>query len=193
MAKRDNVTTKTVTLQYPKIQKPDTYGKYATGKYVTNFSFPAKEDEDAFKAVLRSKAKELMPKTSKPKMPWKTDDEGEVTFKASSKYKPLIVDSKNKNVPESARIGGGTKARLIVAFNSYEGRLSLYLNQVQIKELVEWESKAQQSQFDETDGYEADDEEATEREGDEESGFDEGEEDDPREDRRHEMDDEIPF
>jgi hypothetical protein len=155
---RETFTIKDVIAVYPKISKPDTYGPKADGKYKTNIQFKDKAREDGFKAAIKKKAKELMPKTKSPKYPWKTDEEtGETTFRLASKYQPLVFDAKNKALPAEVLIGGGTRMNVIGAFNAYDGRISMYLNAVQVLELVEYKPKSREdydSPFEATDGFE---------------------------------------
>jgi hypothetical protein len=156
--KRETFTVTGVIAVYPKISKPDTYGPKADGKYKTNFAFPDKKREEAFKAALKKKAKELMPKVNSIKYPWKTnEDTGETSFRSGSKYQPLVFDAKNNALPADVLIGGGTKMNLVCAFNAYDGRLSLYLNAVQVIDLVRYTPKAREdfdSPFAATEGFE---------------------------------------
>lgn len=155
---RETFTIKGVIAVYPKISKPDTYGPKADGKYKTNVEFPDKAREEGFKTALKAKAKALMPKVKSIKYPWKTDEEtGVTTFRLASKFQPLVFDAKNKAMSPDVLIGGGTKMNVVGAFNAYDGRLSLYLNAVQVTELVEYKPKSREeydSPFEATDGYE---------------------------------------
>jgi hypothetical protein len=181
MAETKNVSTPVVIAVYPKISKPDTFGKFASGKFKTGFKFEKPEQTKKFQDWCKAKAKELMPKVAKHKFPWKTDeDTGEVTFTASSKYRPLTVDSKNNKLPETVLIGGGTKMKLQLAPSSYENRLSFYLNAVQVVELMEYKPKAREdmdSPFEAIDdGFEftgsvSSEEDEGSDEGGEEAGF----------------------
>src|SRR5262249_55431290 len=147
---------------YPKITRPDTYGPKADGRFKTQFQYRDadgsynEEKTKKLQAWLKAQAKALSPKTAKPKMPWKLDeDTGEITFRAGSKYRPLVVDGKNNKLPEDLAIGGGSRGRIMVAPNFYDGRLSLYLNEVQVTKFVEYQRKERTSTF------EADDDEET--------------------------------
>ena len=162
MADKDSFKTGVVTLQYPKILTPDTYGDQADGRYKTRWTMEATASKK-LQEFLKKKAAAAFPDKKGIKYPWKTDEEtGEVSFTAGSKYQPLTVDAKNKKVPSALKIGGGTKANLAIGLNPFKdkmgaARLSLYLNAVQIIELVEWQSKAQESPFEASEGFEADD------------------------------------
>jgi hypothetical protein len=73
-------------------------------------------------------------------MPFKVDDEGNVIVKAKSEYQPVLIDARGRKmekVPEGMRIRGGSVLRIAGAVNVYDKGISLWLNQVQILELVE--------------------------------------------------------
>jgi len=153
LANRETFKTPVVTFVYPKITKPDTYGPKADGRFKTQFQYRTadgsydKERSDKQREWLKAKAEQLGAK-GKPKMPWNVDEEtGEVTFRAGSKYRPLVVDTKNNKVPEDLPIGGGSQGRLGLGLNFYDGRLSLYLNEVQLTKFVEYKRKDRESSF----------------------------------------------
>ena len=173
------------TLVYPKVSKPDTYGEFADNKYKTDIRLSAEAAKPAMDAI-KAVAKERMPSLKAPKMPWKIDEEtGDVIFRAKSgkkkdsdeAQKPLIVDSKNKKLPEGVLVGGGTVARIEVAISTYTKKkptgCNLYLNAVQVIELSEYQGR-EQSPFDEVDdGYVA------EASSEEASPFEPADEDEP--------------
>ena len=115
--------------------------------------------------------------------PFKTDKEGGVTLFAFSgkDKKPPVFDAKNRRLPDSVIVGGGSKIRADLTLNPYDGfggGMSFYINAVQVLELVE---KQYGPKFEEVeDGFEY-----------------EGSEDAPAEsfgsDKASIMDDEIPF
>jgi hypothetical protein len=156
--KRETFTLKDVYLVYPKVSKPDTFGPKADGKWKTDIEFRNAKREKAFKDHLDKKAKELMPKVKSPKVPGRAHKEtGEVTFRLSSKFQPLVFDSKNNRLSADVLIGGGTRANVVGAYNTYDGQMNLYLNAVQVIELVEYKPKSREeydSPFEATDGYE---------------------------------------
>jgi hypothetical protein len=128
---------------YPKLSKPDTFGKFANGKYKTKFSFNDKAKEDGFKGWCKAKAKELMPSAKKHTMPWTVDEETEqAVFSASTTDKPFIGDGQNNKLPQTVQIGGGTEGNLSLGFGSYENRFCLYINAVQVTKLVEYQRTA---------------------------------------------------
>jgi hypothetical protein len=134
-------------------------------RYLTRIRF---EDEDLAKvqAFLKQKAKELLPDVDNPKLPIKKDKkDGSLTLEATSgeKYRPAIFDAKNNKLPATVIVGGGSKIRLSVTVNAYEGfggGINLYLNSVQVIELVEGGNG--KSEFEETDGFEFDGEDEDE-------------------------------
>jgi hypothetical protein len=182
--KRESITSPVLELVYPKISKADTYGDKADGKFKTLAKLSGSPAGEKFKSAIEAKAKELMPKVKKPKLPFWVNDEGEVFLRASSKYRPLVQDAQANEVPpesvENLNIGGGTRAKLKLGVNVFEGRLSLYLNAVQIAKLVQFVPKA--SGFDDAieddeggDGFTFDKAAASEETASEEDGG-EGEE-----------------
>lgn len=161
MAKTEQYITATVTLVYPKVSTPDTYGPKADGKFKTDFRI---EGDTGAKIVadLKAKAKALMPDVKKPKYPWRkvTDKEdnetGEVLCRASSKFQPMVTDAKGQEIPVTRvadmRIGAGTVAKVALGLNPYDGRLSLYLNGLQIIKLVQYEVRGK-PEFKEEEGF----------------------------------------
>lgn len=159
------------TLRYPKISQPDTKGEYADGKHKTDIVF-SDEDYKSYEKKLKAAAKQLAPEGTDPdslKLPLYDEwEEGKGT-RAKSQYKPVILNGKNQEIAEKKQIGGGTIARLAVAAAFYPKKgknpagLTLYLNKVQIKTLVEYQGGGE---FDEIEGDEAD-------EGDDTSSGDE--------------------
>lgn len=105
--------------------------------------------------------------------PFKTrkikDSDGEVTGKeillearSGEKNRPGLFDAKRQSFPLSKQIGGGSKLKIKVTVNVYDGfdgGVNLYLDQVQVIELVEG-GRSQECAFDETEGFVA--EEGTE-------------------------------
>lgn len=175
---RETFTLKGVIAVYPKISKPDTFGPKADGKYKTDIKFADPKRAEAFKAALIKKAEELMPAPTKLvkgkqvkqkqtlKYPFKTHEEsGEITFRLASKFQPTVFDAKNNSVPVEVLIGGGTEMNVVGAFNAYDGRLSLYLNSVQIIKLERYVPKAREdydSPFENTEGFTFEGEEGAE-------------------------------
>jgi len=65
-----------------------------------------------------------------------------VTFKTSDKFKPSVFD-KGGHLLQDVKIGNGSKVRVAYLENEYEsfgGGINLYLNAVQVMELLEFQS-----------------------------------------------------
>lgn len=94
-------------------------------------------------------------------------------FTLKSKYRPAVFDSKKKALPEGVKIGGGSIIRVASAIfpwskaekvkvkgadgkitveESVEYGVSLYLNDVQVRKLVEFQASGDGSSFDEDAG-----------------------------------------
>jgi len=64
-----------------------------------------------------------------------------VTFKTGEKFKPGIFDQYGRVIPETASIGNESKIRVAYMASEYKefgGGIALYLNAVQVMELVEY-------------------------------------------------------
>lgn len=124
--------------KYPHITEKDTGHQFSSGKYDTQIIL-TKEDAAPLIEQLKNIAKEEFPAKFIPKLPYKEDEDGNVVFKAKSEYQPALIDARGtklEKVPSSLRIRGGSKIRIAGAVNVYDKGLSLWLNQVQILELV---------------------------------------------------------
>lgn len=167
--KSPTFTSGIVTLVYPKLNEPDVYtpkrGKPGKPKYKTDWSEPNEAAEKKLQDYLLKIAAKLCPdadvNSDEFGRPWKVNKEGATVFttstgmtnKAGVTVRPPIFDAKNQSVPVSQSIGGGTKARLNMSVGVYpdENGITLYLNQVQIIEIVE--SQYGKSAFEEADGF----------------------------------------
>jgi hypothetical protein len=139
MAKKIEWKTAKGIAKYPHITERDTGHQYSSGKYDTQLIL-TKEDAAPLIQQLKALAKEELPKLKDPKMPFKTDDDGNIIIKAKSEYQPLLIDARGKTlekVPKGLRIRGGSTLRLYGTVNVYDKGISLWLNQVQIIDLVE--------------------------------------------------------
>lgn len=164
MAKLKTAITPKGTLSWPYIGKPDTRynpeGVYKTSLIVSG--------EDA--APLMETCKQMFideygtAKLAKANMPFspEVDDQGNetgnVVFKFKSKRQPKLYDAKGKVISKNLQVASGTVAKVATAINPYATGInvgvSLYLNDVQIIELVEYGKGAL---FGEEDGFEFDD------------------------------------
>ena len=163
MATKITFTTPAGIAVFPKLNAVDVYqpldkkGKPSGAekrRYITNIKF-SDEDHRAVDAFLKKVAKDLGVEDGK--LPWKKSKKnGEITLVATSgeKFKPLAVDAKNQKLPADVTIGGGSKIKLNVTVNSYEGfggGINLYINAVQVLELQQ--SAFGKSPFEEAEGY----------------------------------------
>lgn len=155
-------------------------------RYITRVKF-SDEDHRKVDAFLKKCAAELGVEDGK--LPWKKDKkDGSLSLVATSgaKYRPPVFDAKNRKVDPGVVIGGGSKIRLDVSVNPYDGfggGINLYINAVQLLELKQ--SDFGKSRFEETEGFAGG---SDEKDDDEETGSF-GEADTSSED----MDDDIPF
>lgn len=176
MAKKERFITPIGILVYPKLNEVDVYqpvdkkGRPSGAekrRYITRIKFENQADLEKVQKFLKAKAKELLPDVENPKLPIKVSkkDPNEISLEATSgeKYRPAVFDAKNNKLPVSVIIGGGTKARLDVSINAYDGfggGINLYLNATQVLDLVEGGSS--KSNFDESEGFAYDGPEETE-------------------------------
>lgn len=157
------MTTKYVspkgTAGYPKLTRPDTKFK-AEGEYSTALTLNEKDGKAFLETIKEACVEEVGAKGAQSaQYPCKIED-GQYTFKFKSKNKPKLYDSKGKPIKdgEELNIGSGTVLKVAgaMAFPKVQGKqyVSLYMNQVQIIDLVEYGG----SPFgDEGGGFEADD------------------------------------
>lgn len=122
------------------------------------------DDETLNKFV--EEIKELIPdhkfKIKNPKIGFSKSEEGVITIRPSSAYKPTIFDMKGKklqgpifdketgeytNWKDDLRLGSGSIVRANCLLNPHDKGVGLQLNAIQVKELVEWESKGGSSPF----------------------------------------------
>lgn len=88
---------------------------------------------------------------------------GMLTVKFRSNYRPAIFDAKKNPIPPEINVGQGSVIRVAYVFNDYEpkkdlpkGGINLYLQRVQVKQLVESHGMDGDC-FEEADGYEVED------------------------------------
>lgn len=165
MAKLKNAITPKGVLSWPYIAKPDT--RYnPEGVYKTSLVVSANDAEALMKTCTDAFIEEYGDKKlAKANMPFEVNDEsGEVTFKFKSKRQPRLYDAKGKVINKIPQVASGTIAKVSTAINPYATGIntgvSLYLNDVQILELVEYGAGPK---FGAEDGfeYEAEDSEIT--------------------------------
>jgi hypothetical protein len=159
MAKLKNAITPKGVLSWPYIAKPDT--RYnPEGVYKTSIVIPAADAAPLMELCKESFVNEYgQAKLAKAYMPFEVNDEAaEVTFKFKSKRQPKVYDAKGKVINKIPQISSGTVAKIATAINPYATGInvgvSLYLNDVQVIELVEYGAGPR---FGAEDGYEYED------------------------------------
>lgn len=148
--KLERVTTPKGVAMYPWLTKPDT--KWSVeGVYKLSLSV-ANDDKEALE--LCDKIRDAYTdeygnkKMAKAIMPFKDDGEGNIVFSFKSKKKPNIYNAKGNPVKntEDLKIGGGSVVKVNASINPYDKGINtgvaLYLNAVQVIELVEFKSKS---------------------------------------------------
>lgn len=170
---------------FPKLDVPDEFqplDKKGNPKgekkirYITYVKFSPEDFEKVY-AQIKSIADELLgsDEGDYEKLPFKDETEktddgkkrktGAKLLVATSgvKFKPPVFDAKNHKLPDDKVIGGGSKIKLNVSVNDFPGfggGVNLYINAVQVLDLVE--KSTGKSPFDEDEGftYEDDSEES---------------------------------
>ena len=112
----------------------------------------AKDLTDAIKALpaqIDKKTGDTVKKQSPIKRELDRNDEPTgrhyITLKTSDKFKPTIFDKYGKKMEEDVKIGNGSKVQAAYMENVYTafgGGINLYLNAVQVLELVEYQSQS---------------------------------------------------
>ena len=132
------------TAGYPKLTRPDTKFK-AEGEYSTSLTMDAKDGEAFLQTLKDACVEEVGNKAAQgAQYPCKVE-EGKYTFKFKSKNKPKLYDSKGKPITQDElNIGSGSVLKVAgsMAFPKVQGKqyVSLYMNQVQVINLVEYAS-----------------------------------------------------
>src|SRR5688572_104767 len=131
---RQRITTPIGTAHYPRLFETD----QIDDKFKVSLELP--DDEAEALAGVMTAAAEAWGVTKKIPMASK-DGVTLFTFKTGAKYPPRVVDSQNKPVPSTTRIGGGSKLRVLATlepFDGFGGGVTARLNAVQVVELVEY-------------------------------------------------------
>lgn len=154
MSNKKFITTPIGTAVFPHLQKEDQkYGGYKVALRVD------KKTAEVFKAKLLEAVKEHTFKSKDIKIPIEADEKAEGYFliKASTKYKPMLFDSKNHSISDDMKVGPGSEIRVMAEVYPYEIRkeegIKLRLKQAQVTKLATGSSSA----FDDIeDGFEVD-------------------------------------
>jgi len=144
MAKKNTFVTPKGTAAYPWLTKADTKfsaeGVYKTGLVLDTKT--AKVFQDEIKAAFVEEFGQS--KLAKAHLPWKENEDGTVMFNFKSKMKPRLYDSKGQAITNDPAVSGGSVIKVSGAFGPYNKGVNmgvaLYLNAVQIIDLVEYSS-----------------------------------------------------
>lgn len=146
MSKTQIVTPKG-TAQWPWLINPDT--KFDdNGKYKTDILFSKNDAKD-----LMAKCKELFldefgeTSIKAAKWPFSVDEEsGGVRFRAKSSNKPALFDSQGQVIKGNLNVGTGSTIKVAGVLSTYSAGgntgVTMYLNAVQVIDLVEFGSNA---------------------------------------------------
>lgn len=128
---------------YPKLTRPDTKFK-AEGEYSTQLVIDMKAAENFIAQIKEAFTDEFGAKVlPKANWPW-TEEEGKLTFKFKSKNKPKLYDSNGKPIKDDKELNVGSGSTLkvsgAISCRQVSGKYyaTLYMNHVQIINLVEW-------------------------------------------------------
>ena len=141
MAKPNFVSPKG-TAAYAWLTKPDTKFN-PDGVFKTSLVVSAKEAQPFIEAIKEAYVGELgAKKLSKANLSHDVNEDGTVTFKFKSKSKPKLFDSKGKPITGDIAVGNGSVIKVAGGFGPYDKGANtgctLYLNSVQVIDLVEW-------------------------------------------------------
>lgn len=128
---------------YPKLTRPDTKFK-AEGEYSTSLTMSKKDAAPLISQIEEAYVEEFGQKAvAKANYPFKEED-GQVTFKFKSKNKPKLFDAAGKPIKgdDELNVGSGSVLKVAGAIScravSGKNYATLYMNQVQIIDLVEF-------------------------------------------------------
>lgn len=136
-----NIQTPFARAGYVYLNKPDT--KFGDAKYKVTLFFSKDDAQAVIDAVEEVITDNFTPKEAKSvKRPYKTDAEsGEVALSFATKERPKVFDSAGNLIPfkKAPNIYSGSILRVNAALKANDDTktVSRFLNQVQIKELVE--------------------------------------------------------
>ena len=142
MAKKTFETPKGIAA-YPYITRAD-FEYNVEGIFKTKIRMPEADAAPLMKVIEDAANTEFGTKAKTARMPYKKlDDTGEIEFSTKSKFKPKVVDSTGKPIPETAvpNIYGGSTIKCAGTVYCYNAGgnigVSLQLGGVQIIELAE--------------------------------------------------------
>uniref|UniRef100_A0A6M3JLM1 Single-stranded DNA-binding protein n=1 Tax=viral metagenome TaxID=1070528 RepID=A0A6M3JLM1_9ZZZZ len=126
--------------RYPYLSRPDT--KFDTeGKYKVDLELhPDVQEAKDFLAKLKGRLSKEFPKPPYAALP----EGNKFVVRFASSYKPKMFDVYGKRFPEDVIIGAGSVIRVAYTENFYKGfggGINLYLQAVQVINLVEYEGR----------------------------------------------------
>jgi hypothetical protein len=146
-------------LTKPKIFTDDKGRQKGTPKYQIDVVFDPKEPAwnvwagelkraiEALPFQVDEKTGQTMPKQMPIKKEFDANDQPTgkfyVTFKTGEKFKPAVFDRYGKELPENVLLGNGSRVRVSYTteiYTAFGGGITLYLNAVQVIDLVEYKS-----------------------------------------------------
>ena len=143
MAQKITFSTPKGIAAYPYITRAD-FEYNPEGIFKTKIKMSAEDAAPLMKAIEQAAADEFGSKAKSARMPFKKlDDTNEVEFATKSKFKPKVVDSTGKTIPETAvpNIYGGSVIKVAGTIFPYNQNgnvgISLQMGGVQIVELAE--------------------------------------------------------
>lgn len=130
MAKQQKVLTPTPVgvFAFAWIEKPDTGHKFSDGKYKVTLVLPGSTDLSGLKEKALKAAKAEFPTVADEDfvMFWRDGNDskkeefhGKVLITAKSKFKPQIVDSKRKELPEGVQVRSGDEGKMVINLYPY--------------------------------------------------------------------------
>ena len=156
------INTPFLKVLYACTSKPDKpFEEGAKALYKVILDAPARELE-AFIEEIKVLIPEHKFKTKSPKIGFSKSEEGVITIRPSSAYKPTIFDIKGKKIQapifdkatgeytnwkDDVRLGKDSIVRCNCLLNPHDKGVGLQLTAIQVKTLVEWESTGGGSPF----------------------------------------------
>ena len=137
------------TVLYAHVDKPDTrFNK--EGSYTLDLACDPNENKqlEEFCSEIRA----LKPEKAE-NVPWSMNEENQLVIKFKSSYAPKMFDTNNNEIEVGeSKLGRGSKVKVSCVPNVYDafgGGVNLYLNAVQILELVPYGGSAKDFGFEE--------------------------------------------